>query len=79
MTAVYVEEADQPNFMMRWLTPALTIMRTHRRAYLWLNDLYYGQSIKRTFQLYGLVVLVLAVAAVYEVLEAAFLVAQLGR
>jgi len=39
----------------------------------------YWQSLKLTFQLYGLVVLVLAVAAVYEVLEAALLIAQLGR
>lgn len=36
----------------------------------------YKQGIKLTLRLYGLVVLVLAVAAVYEVLEAAVLLAQ---
>jgi hypothetical protein len=37
----------------------------------------YGQSIKLTLQLYKLVLLVLAIAAIYEVLEAAMLIAQL--
>ena len=38
----------------------------------------YKQSIKLSLWLYGLVALVLAVAAVYEVLEAALLLAQFG-
>ncbi len=40
--AVREVEVRQSNFLVRWLIPAITIMRTHRRAYLWLNGLYYG-------------------------------------
>ncbi|MCB0083546.1 MAG: hypothetical protein KDE47_21540 [Caldilineaceae bacterium] len=39
---VHLEKVHQQNFMRRWLAPAFTIVRTHRRAYLWLNGLYYG-------------------------------------
>lgn len=40
--AVHVEEVPRSNLLLRWLAPAFTIVRTHRRAYLWLNGLYYG-------------------------------------
>ena len=42
MMAVRMQEVSQSNFPMRWLAPAFTIVRTHRRAYLLLNGLYYG-------------------------------------
>lgn len=32
----------QPKLVLPWLTSAFTIMRTHRRTYLWLNLMYYG-------------------------------------
>ena len=42
MMAVRMQTVHHPNFLMRWLAPAFTIVRTHRRAYLLLNGLYYG-------------------------------------
>ena len=40
--AVYREQVPQSNAVMRWLAPAFTLIRAHRRAYLWLNGMYYG-------------------------------------
>lgn len=39
---IHMGEVPQPNLVIRWLTPAFTIIRTHRRAYQWLNVMYYG-------------------------------------
>ena len=39
---IHMGEVDQPKPVMHWLTPAFTIIRTHRRAYVWLNIMYYG-------------------------------------
>lgn len=38
----HLPEVHQPKPVKNWLTPAFTIIRTHRRAYLWLNVMYYG-------------------------------------
>ena len=39
---IHMGEVHQPKSVTRWLTPAFTIIRTHRRAYVWLNIMYYG-------------------------------------
>lgn len=39
---IHISEVHQPKPVTHWLTPAFTIIRTHRRAYVWLNIMYYG-------------------------------------
>lgn len=36
-----IRELHQPNPALRWLAPAFAIVHRHRRAYLWLNLMYY--------------------------------------
>lgn len=39
---VHLPEVHPAKPALPWLTPALALMRAHRRAYLWLNVMYYG-------------------------------------
>lgn len=40
--SAHLPKVHQAKLGLSWLTPAFAIIRTHRRAYLWLNVMYYG-------------------------------------
>ncbi len=39
---IRMERIHQPNWAVQWLKPAFKLIHAHRRAYLWLNGIYYG-------------------------------------